>query len=130
LAPALDSCDRPNLGKSTMVEGPTHSPLNSTSVNRSTNEEDRVILDDRIRLIRKEAHSPREGQRRSLLVEQYLLWLENAEILPDIDTLEVWAKELGVPVASLFYESGKTPELRYLKDRLTCEDIVRRSSAS
>jgi hypothetical protein len=130
LALVLDSCDRPNLGKSTMVEGPTHSPLNSTSVNRSTNEEDMVILDDRIRLIRKETRSPREQRHLSMLADQYLLQLENTEILPDIDTLEVWAKELGVPVASLFYESGKTPELRYLKDRLTCEDIVRRSSAS
>jgi transcriptional regulator with XRE-family HTH domain len=113
-----------------MVEGPTHSPLNSTSVNRSTNEEDMVILDDRIRLIRKETRSPREQRHLSMLADQYLLQLENTEILPDIDTLEIWAKALGVPVASLFYESGKTPELRYLKDRLTCEDIVRRSSAS
>ena len=89
-----------------------------------------MIIADRIRVIRNEGPSPRDNEYRSILMDQYLLLLENGESLPDIDTLEAWARNLGVPIASLFYESGKPPELRSLKGRLTCEDIVRRSTES
>lgn len=89
-----------------------------------------MIIADRIRVIRDERPSPGDNQYRSILMDRYLLLLENGENLPDIDTLEAWARNLGVPIASLFYESGKPPELRYLKGRLTCEDIVRRSTES
>jgi transcriptional regulator with XRE-family HTH domain len=86
-----------------------------------------LILADRIRLIRdQKPPSPQDNQNRSSLVDQYLLQLENGQTLPDIHTLEAWARALGVPMSRLFYESGKPPVLRYLKNRLTCEDIVQR----
>ena len=87
-----------------------------------------MLIADRIRVIRDQRPSPGDNQYRSILMDQYLLLLENDENLPDIDTLEAWARNLGVPIASLFYASGKPPELRYLQGRLTCEDIVRRSA--
>lgn len=90
-----------------------------------------MILADRIRLIRDEPPLSIEDDRhRTSLVDQYLRRLENGEFLPDINTLEAWAEALGVPVSSFFYETDKPPVLRYLRNRLTCEDIVRRSATS
>ena len=70
-----------------------------------------MVVGERLRRLREEKKlSQRQVEDRSGLLRAYLSRVENGHTVPSIETLEKWAKALGVPMYQLFYD-GDTPPI-------------------
>jgi transcriptional regulator with XRE-family HTH domain len=88
-----------------------------------------MIIGNRLRAIREQKKlSQGDIERRCGLLRCYLSRVENGHTVPNIETLEKWARALEVPLYQLFYDSGEPPELPNLPHRKTEADLLWGSS--
>src|SRR5271163_1077688 len=67
-----------------------------------------MIIGDRLRELRnRKKLSQGEIENRSGLQRAYLSRVENGHTVPNIETLEKWAKALEVPIYQLFYDGAE-----------------------
>ena len=88
-----------------------------------------MIIGDRLRAIREQKKlSQGDIERRCGLLRCYLSRVENGHTVPNIETLEKWARALEVPLYQLFYDGEEPPKLPNLPDRKTEADLLWGSS--
>jgi transcriptional regulator with XRE-family HTH domain len=69
-----------------------------------------MIIGDRLREIREEMNlSQGDIEKRTGLLRCYVSRVENGHTVPAVETLEKFARALGVPVYQLFYEGSEEP---------------------
>lgn len=69
-----------------------------------------MIIGDRLRELRNQKKlSQGEIENRSGLQRAYLSHVENGHTVPNIETLEKWARALEVPLYQLFYDQAEPP---------------------
>ncbi len=85
-----------------------------------------MLIGDRIRAFR-EAKKLSQGdvEKRSGLLRVYISRVENNHIIPSVETLEKFARALGVPLYQLFYHGEEPPKLPNLPGRKTADEIAR-----
>ncbi len=67
-----------------------------------------MMVGERLRAIRKHKRmSQGDIERRTGLLRCYLSRCENGHTVPTVETLEKWARALGVPMAQLFVGDGE-----------------------
>jgi transcriptional regulator with XRE-family HTH domain len=77
-----------------------------------------MIIGDRLRELREEKKlSQGDIEKRTGLVRPYLSRVENNHSVPNIETLEKWARALEVPMYQLFYDGEEPPKLLNLPKR-------------
>lgn len=71
-----------------------------------------MLIGDRLRALR-EAKKLSQGdiERGSGLLRCYVSRVENGHTVPAIETLQKWARALGIPMYQLFYEGEAPPEI-------------------
>jgi transcriptional regulator with XRE-family HTH domain len=88
-----------------------------------------MIIGDRLRAIREQKKlSQGDIERRCGLLRCYLSRVENGHTVPNVETLEKWARALEVPLYQLFYDREEPPELPNLPNRKTETDLLWGSS--
>ncbi len=84
-----------------------------------------MIIADRLRTIREGKNlSQGDVEKRSGLLRVYISRVENAHTVPNLETLEKFARALEVPLYQLFYDGEEPPALPHLPKRRTADDIV------
>jgi len=79
-----------------------------------------MIIADRLRAIREEKNlSQGDIETRTGLIRCYISRVENGHTVPNLETLEKFARALEVPLYHLFYEGEEPPAPRHLSDRKT-----------
>ena len=88
-----------------------------------------MIIGDRLRALREQKNlSQGEIEKRTGLLRCYISRVENGHTVPAVETLEKFARALGVPMYQLFYEGEEPPKLPNLPNRKTATDIAWGSS--
>jgi transcriptional regulator with XRE-family HTH domain len=88
-----------------------------------------MIIGDRLRALREEKKLFQgDIEKRTGLVRPYISRVENNHSVPNIETLEKWARALEVPMYQLFYGGDEPPKPLNLPKRKSSEDIVWGSS--
>jgi transcriptional regulator with XRE-family HTH domain len=88
-----------------------------------------MIIGDRLRALREEKKlSQGDIEKRTGLVRPYISRVENNHSVPNIETLEKWARALEVPMYQLFYDGEEPPKLLNLPKRKSSDDIAWGSS--
>jgi len=71
-----------------------------------------MMIGDRLRTLRESKRlSQGDIEKLSGLLSCYVSRVENGHTVPAIDTLEKWARALGIPMYQLFYEGEAPPKL-------------------
>lgn len=71
-----------------------------------------MIIGDRLRFIREEKKlSQGDVEKRTGLLRCYISRVENGHTVPALETIEKFARALGVPLYQLVYDGDKPPEL-------------------
>lgn len=71
-----------------------------------------MMIGHRLRELRETKKlSQGDIERSSGLLRCYVSRVENGHTVPAIDTLEKWARALGVPMYQLFYDGETPPEI-------------------
>jgi transcriptional regulator with XRE-family HTH domain len=84
-----------------------------------------MIIADRLRAIREDKKlSQGDIEERSGLLRVYISRVENGHTVPNLETLEKFARALEVPLYQLFYDGEEPPALPHLPKRRTADDIV------
>jgi transcriptional regulator with XRE-family HTH domain len=79
-----------------------------------------MVVGERIRAIREEKNlSQGDIEKRSGLLRHYVSRVENGHTIPSVETLEKFARALGVPLYELFYEGEEPPGLLRIPKRAT-----------
>jgi transcriptional regulator with XRE-family HTH domain len=69
-----------------------------------------MMIGDRLReLCEHKNMSQGDIRKRSGLIKSYVSRVENGHIVPALETLEKFARALGVPIYQLFYDGEKPP---------------------
>src|ERR1700758_1865285 len=69
-----------------------------------------MIIGDRLRALREEKKlSQGDIERRTGLLRCYVSRVENGHTIPAIETLEKWARALGVPLYHVMYDGSEPP---------------------
>jgi transcriptional regulator with XRE-family HTH domain len=88
-----------------------------------------MIIGDRLRALREEKKlSQGDIEKRTGLVPPYISRVENNHSVPNIETLEKWARALEVPMYQLFYDGDEPPKLLNLPKRKSSDEIAWGSS--
>jgi transcriptional regulator with XRE-family HTH domain len=88
-----------------------------------------MIIGDRLRALREEKKlSQGDIEKRTGLVRPYISRVENNHSVPNIETLEKWARALEVPMYQLFYDGEEPPKLLNLPKRKSSDEIAWGSS--
>src|SRR5271170_6419828 len=88
-----------------------------------------MIIGDRLRELRRQKKlSQGEIENRSGLQRAYLSRVENGHTVPNVETLEKWARALEVPMYQLFYVGEEPPVLPNLLHHKTEADLLWGSS--
>jgi transcriptional regulator with XRE-family HTH domain len=83
-----------------------------------------MIISDRLRALREEKKfSQGEIEKRTGLLRCYISRVENGHTVPNVETLEKFARALEIPMYQLFYD-GETPNLPNLLKRKSADDIL------
>ena len=84
-----------------------------------------MIIGERLRVFR-EAKKLSQGdiERKTGLLRCYVSRVENGHTVPNVETLEKFARALEVPLYQLFYDGEEPPELPNLLKRKTTDDIL------
>ena len=84
-----------------------------------------MIIGDRLRTLRDEKKlSQGEIERKTGLLRCYVSRVENGHTVPNVETLEKFARALEVPMYQLFYDGEYPPKLPNLPKRKTTDDIL------
>ena len=84
-----------------------------------------MIIGDRLRELRQQKKlSQGDIEQRTGLIRAYISRVENGHTVPSLETLEKFARALGVPFYQLFYDGENPPKLHELpkgrpQDKLT-----------
>ena len=71
-----------------------------------------MIIGDRLRVLREQKQfSQGEIEKRTGLLRCYISRVENGHTIPAVETLEKFARALGVPMYQLFYDGEEPPKL-------------------
>ena len=88
-----------------------------------------MIIGDRLRALREEwKFSQGDIQKKTGLLRCYVSRVENGHTVPDVETLEKFARALEIPMYQLFYDGEEPPRLPNLFKRKTTYDILPGSS--
>jgi len=88
-----------------------------------------MIIGERLRSLREEKKlSQGDIEKRTGLVRPYISRVENNHSIPNIETLEKWARALEVPMYQLFYDREEPPKLPNLPKRKSSDEIAWGSS--
>jgi transcriptional regulator with XRE-family HTH domain len=88
-----------------------------------------MIIGDRLRALREEKKlSQGDIEKKTGLLRCYVSRVENGHTVPAVETLEKFARALGVPMYQLFYDGEEPPKLPNLPKRKTPADIAWGSS--
>jgi len=83
-----------------------------------------MIIGDRLRALREDKKlSQGDIEKRTGLVPPYISRVENNHTVPNIETLEKWARALEVPMYELFYDGEEPPKLLNLPKRKSDENL-------
>jgi transcriptional regulator with XRE-family HTH domain len=84
-----------------------------------------VIIGDRLRELREEKKlSQGDIEKKTGLLRCYISRVENGHTVPNVETLEKFARALEVPMYQLFYDGEEPPKLPNLPKRKSANDIV------
>jgi len=84
-----------------------------------------MIIGDRLRALREEKKlSQGDIEKRTGLGRPYISRVENNHSVPNIETLEKWARALEVPMYQLFYDGKEPPKLLNLPKRKSSDEIA------
>jgi transcriptional regulator with XRE-family HTH domain len=84
-----------------------------------------VIIGERLRALREEKKlSQGEIEKRTGLLRCYTSRVENGHTVPNVETLEKFARALEVPMYKLFYDGEEPPKLAKLPKRETADDVM------
>lgn len=84
-----------------------------------------MIIGDRLRALREEKKfSQGDIEKKTGLLRCYVSRVENGHTVPAVETLEKFARALGVPMYQLFYDGEEPPKLPNLPKRKTPGDIA------
>ncbi len=84
-----------------------------------------MVIGDRLRSIREEKKlSQGDIEKRTGLLRCYVSRVENGHTVPAVETIEKFARALGVPMYQLFYEGNEPPKLPNFLKRKTPDDIA------
>jgi len=84
-----------------------------------------MLMIRRLRMVREAKGISREVvERRAGLPGSYLREMEDAHIVPPLETWERIAGALAISLAQLFYDGESPPNLPNLPGRKTAEDIA------
>lgn len=84
-----------------------------------------MIIGDRIRTLRiKKKLTQADIQERTGLVRPYISRVENGHTIPSVETIEKFARALGLAMYELFYDENEPLTLTYLPKRKTAGDVV------
>lgn len=84
-----------------------------------------MIIGDRLRSIREEKRlSQGDIEKRTGLLCCYVSRVENGHTVPALETIEKFARALGVPVYQLFYDGEKPPKCPRLPKRKTAGEAA------
>src|SRR5271169_6015989 len=84
-----------------------------------------MIIGDRLRLLREEKKlSQGDIEKKTGLLRCYVSRVENGHTVPNVETLEKFARALEVPMYQLFYDSEEPPKLPNLLKRKSADDIL------
>jgi transcriptional regulator with XRE-family HTH domain len=82
-----------------------------------------MLIGEHIRAIREAKHlSQGDVEKRSDLLRVYISRVENGHVVPSLETLEKFARGLGILLYQLFYEGEKRPAVPRLLKRKTAEE--------
>ena len=88
-------------------------------------EDQTVIIGDRLRALREEKKfSQGDVEKRTGLLRCYISRVENGHTVPAVETLEKFARALGVPMYQLFYDGNEPPKVPNLPKRKTADDLA------
>jgi transcriptional regulator with XRE-family HTH domain len=88
-----------------------------------------MIIGERLRLLREDKNlSQGDIENKTGLLRCYVSRVENGHTVPNIETLEKFARALEVPMYQLFYDGETPPKLPNLPKRRSADDIVWGSS--
>src|ERR1700693_3191930 len=84
-----------------------------------------MMIGERLRALREEKKfSQGEIEKRTGLLRCYVSRVENGHTVPNVETLEKFARALEVPMYQLFYDGEEPPKLPNLLKRKTADGIV------
>ena len=88
-----------------------------------------MLVGERLKAIRESKNlSQGDVERETGLLRCYLSRCENGHTVPSIDTLEKWARAMGVTMAQLFQENGKEPEPLKLPKSAAAKPLSRKDA--
>jgi transcriptional regulator with XRE-family HTH domain len=88
-----------------------------------------MIIGDRLRVIREQKKlSQGDIEQRCALLRCYVSRVENGHTVPNVETLEKWARALEVPLYQLFYDGEEPPKRPNLPKRNVEADLLWGSS--
>lgn len=71
-----------------------------------------MVIAERLRALREQKKlSQGDIEKRTGLVRCYISRVENGHTVPSMETLEKFARAMGVPLYQLFYDGEKPPKL-------------------
>lgn len=74
-----------------------------------------MVIGDRLRALREQKKlSQGDIEKRTGLLRCYTSRVENGHTIPSMETLEKYARALGIPLYRLFYEGEEQPKKREL----------------
>jgi transcriptional regulator with XRE-family HTH domain len=83
-----------------------------------------MVIGDRLHVLREEKKfSQGEIEKRTGLLRCYVSRVENGHTVPNVETLEKFARALEVPMYQLFYDGEEPPKLPTLPKHKTAHDI-------
>ena len=84
-----------------------------------------MLIGDRLRALREEKKlSQGDIEEKTGLLRCYVSRVENGHMVPAVETLEKFARALGVPMYQLFYDGEEPPKLPNLLERKSADDIL------
>lgn len=82
-----------------------------------------MIIGERIRQLRESKHlSQGDMEKRTGLLRCYTSRVENGHTVPSIETLEKYARAMGIPLYEIFYEGQGTPQRLHLPNASESND--------
>jgi transcriptional regulator with XRE-family HTH domain len=84
-----------------------------------------MIIGDRLRDLREQKKlSQGDIEKRTGLLRCYVSRVEGGHTVPGVETLEKFARALGVPMYRLFYDGEHPPKVPNLPKSMTAEEMV------